>query len=53
MSGLSNVRHYLAVRGLANTPELEKALLETAKSSDHVLTEEEILDLCRTFSSAP
>jgi 2-isopropylmalate synthase len=47
MSGLSNVRHYLAVRGLENTPEIEQALLEAAKRSDHVLGEEEALEIYR------
>ena len=47
MSGLSNVRHFLAVRGLENTPATEQALLEAAKRSDHVLGEEEALEVYR------
>ena len=53
MSGLSNVRHFLAVRGLESRPEAERALLEAAKRSDHVLTEEEALEIYRGASEAP
>jgi 2-isopropylmalate synthase len=47
MSGLSNVRHFLAVRGLESSPAAEQALLEAAKRSDHVLGEEEALEVYR------
>jgi 2-isopropylmalate synthase len=51
MSGLSNVRYFLAVRGLAASPETEQALLEAAKHSDHVLGEEEALEVYRLARS--
>ena len=47
MSGLSNVRHFLAVRSLANRPEVERAMLEAAKQSNHVLSEDEALEAYR------
>jgi 2-isopropylmalate synthase len=51
MSGLSNVRYYLAVHDIAPTPSLEAALLEAAKHSDHVLAEEEVFEICRSVGS--
>ncbi len=51
MSGLSNVRHHLTVRGLENSPVIETALLEAAKRSDHVLSEEEVLEIHRTAAA--
>jgi isopropylmalate/homocitrate/citramalate synthase len=47
MSGNSNVQHYLAAHGIQGTPELTKAILEAAKKSSHVLTEEEVLEIVR------
>lgn len=45
MSGASNVELWLSARALASEPGLVEAILELAKSSDHVLTDEEIWPL--------
>ncbi len=42
MAGASNVQHWLRERGLDPTPEVVARILERAKASDRVLTEEEI-----------
>jgi 2-isopropylmalate synthase len=47
MSGLSNVRQFLAARDLPSRPEIEQALISAAKASDHVLSEEEVLEIHR------
>ena len=44
MSGASNVTHYLKTRGLPCGPETVQAVLEVAKSSQRVLTEQEVLE---------
>jgi isopropylmalate/homocitrate/citramalate synthase len=52
MSGNSNVQHYLAAHGIQGTPELTKAILEAAKQSSHVLTEEEVLEIVRRIPAS-
>jgi 2-isopropylmalate synthase len=47
MSGNSNVQHYLAAHGIQGAPELNKAIIEAAKKSSHVLSEEEVLEIVR------
>ncbi len=47
MSGASNVSHYLHTRGLDESPEAVRAVLEAAKRSARVLEESEILDAIR------
>ncbi len=48
MSGISNVKYWLRVRGHDHEDEaLCKRIFERAKSSDHTLTEEEIEELVR------
>jgi 2-isopropylmalate synthase len=47
MSGRSNVVHWLERRGHQATEPRVAAILERAKSSDRLLTEEEILDVVR------
>ena len=42
MSGASNVEHWLSERGIDPQPETVAALLEAAKTGNHVLTEDEI-----------
>lgn len=42
MSGASNVNFWLKSRGVKPTPELIAAILQKAKQSDHILTDEEI-----------
>ncbi|MBW2522852.1 MAG: 2-isopropylmalate synthase [Deltaproteobacteria bacterium] len=42
MSGASNVRYWLTKRGMEPTAELVEAILNRAKNSKHILTEEEI-----------
>lgn len=53
MSGASNVVFYLSVHGLANTPEIVKAVLQAAKSSSQVLSGEEIRDIVRRTNGTP
>jgi len=45
MSGMSNVQYYLASRGFDNSHELAQAVLQAAKKSARVLSEEEILEI--------
>ena len=52
MSGASNVIHYLGSRGLHNQPEVVQAVLQAAKQSNRVLTEEEVLEVVRRTSSS-
>jgi len=51
MSGNSNVQHYLAARGIPETPELTKSIIEHAKNSTHILSEDEVLELVRRTSA--
>ncbi|MDA2913577.1 LeuA family protein [Acidobacteriia bacterium AH_259_A11_L15] len=50
MSGKSNVTYWLEQRGLTPTEELVERILQAAKLSNHLLTEDEVLVLCRTPS---
>jgi 2-isopropylmalate synthase len=45
MSGMSNVQHYLESRGLDSSHEIAQAVLQAAKKSARVLSEEEILEI--------
>lgn len=47
MSGISNVHHYLAARGIAGPPELVRAILDEAKKSPRLLNEQEVLEIVR------
>jgi 2-isopropylmalate synthase len=47
MSGNSNVQYYLASRGLTNTPEITRAILDAAKKSPRLLNEGEVLEIVR------
>ncbi len=47
MSGESNVVYWLSERGVDATPELVAAIFDAAKKSDRLLTDEEILEICR------
>jgi 2-isopropylmalate synthase len=51
MSGNSNVHHYLAARGIANSPELVRAILDEAKKCPRLLNEQEVLRIVRQFRS--
>jgi len=51
MSGNSNVQHYLSSHGVPVTPELTKMIIDEAKKSPRVLTDTEILEIVRGFSS--
>jgi len=45
MSGLSNVKHFLAKRDLPTDGEIAAGVLEAAKKSTSTLTEEEVLEI--------
>lgn len=47
MSGTSNVQHYLSAHGIPCTPDLTKLIIEHAKKSTHVMSEEEVLEVVR------
>jgi 2-isopropylmalate synthase len=47
MSGESNVVYWLSEHGLDAGPEVVSAIFAAAKTSDRVLTDEEILEICR------
>jgi len=49
MSGLSNVNYYLTSRDLPNDHELAQTILNAAKKSQQLLTDDEILDLVHAF----
>lgn len=51
MSGMSNVQYYLASRGLDNSHSVAQAILQAAKKSARVLTEEEILEIVQSSAS--
>ncbi len=51
MSGMSNVKYWLGLRGIPLTDELCKAILDRAKSSPSTLTEEEILAVVERHST--
>lgn len=48
MSGESNVIYWLQERGMETHPELVKAIFQHAKSSDRILEEVEILEICQS-----
>lgn len=50
MSGMSNVQHYLESRGLDSSHEIAQAVLQAAKRSSRVLSEEEILEIVHSDS---
>ena len=52
MCGLSNVQCWLADHGIDPRPELVDAVFRRAKESDHVLADEEILDVVQKFAPA-
>jgi len=45
MSGASNVSFYLSKRGVDPTPDVVAAIVDFAKAGDHILTEEEVMDV--------
>jgi hypothetical protein len=47
MSGASNVVYYLQSRGLPASPEVVQAVLATAKRSERLLTDAEVMDAVR------
>ncbi|HEY6306507.1 MAG TPA: LeuA family protein [Candidatus Angelobacter sp.] len=51
MSGKSNVIFWLERRGIAAADELVDRIVQRAKASDRILTEEEILSCCQNVSA--
>ena len=49
MSGKSNVQFWLDQHGIEQTDELVERIYQRAKSSDHTLTDDEILTCCACF----
>jgi 2-isopropylmalate synthase len=47
MSGRSNVLYYLGTRGVTATPEIVDAVLDAAKGSASLLTEDEVMEIVR------
>ncbi len=52
MSGKSNVIYWLEKRGIASTDDLVERIFSTAKQSDRVLADEEVLALCKDAPAA-
>jgi 2-isopropylmalate synthase len=52
MSGLSNVQCWLESHGIEPRPELVDAIFRRAKESDHVLLDDEILEVVQRFTPA-
>jgi len=50
MSGTSNVTYWLRQRGIESSKTLVDAILSTAKKSDHILTEDEVMAVVRRES---
>jgi 2-isopropylmalate synthase len=53
MCGESNVIFWLTERGIEPAPDLVRAIFQRAKSGDRLLTEDEILAVCREHAAAP
>jgi 2-isopropylmalate synthase len=54
MSGMSNVKFWLSQRGFDAADEgLCARIFDVAKTCDHTLTEEEILECCRAHGAVP
>jgi len=51
LSGASNVHYFLTNRGLLDEAGVCEAILEAAKKSERLLTEEEVLEIFRAFTS--
>ena len=51
MSGRSNVIYWLERRGIAASDELVDRIVQRAKTSDRILTQEEILSCCQNVSA--
>jgi 2-isopropylmalate synthase len=47
MSGASNVTYWLRQRGIEPSEKLVKSILARAKDSDHILTEDEVMNVVR------
>jgi 2-isopropylmalate synthase len=43
MSGISNVNYYLRERGIDADEALAKEILATAKTLDHIMTDDEVM----------
>jgi 2-isopropylmalate synthase len=52
MSGASNVRFWLAERGIPENEELVRAVLSRARASDHILSDGEILEIVQAHSGS-
>jgi 2-isopropylmalate synthase len=52
MSGQSNVLYFLRARNLPDTPEVVSAIMEAAKRSPRLLTENEVLDIISSVGKA-
>ncbi len=50
MSGMSNVRYFLKKRNISYTEKLAKEILQVAKNSNRILSEEEVLSIVSRFS---
>ena len=53
MSGMSNVKYWLELRGLAGSEALCREILQRAKAASWTLTDEEILDAVNDFKRRP
>jgi 2-isopropylmalate synthase len=51
LSGASNVHFFLTNRGLSDDDSVCEAILNAAKKSERLLTEEEVLEIFRVFTS--
>ena len=49
MSGASNVLHWLRAHGVPESEALVRAILERAKSTSHILSEDEIREIVARF----
>jgi hypothetical protein len=52
MSGLSNVQCWLENHGIEPRPELVDAIFRRAKESDHVLLDDEVLEVIQRLAPA-
>jgi 2-isopropylmalate synthase len=52
LSGASNVHFFLSHRGLEDQDNVCEAILEAAKQSERLLTEEEVLDIFRAVTES-
>ncbi len=53
MSGAANVTHWLSSHGIPAEKDLIERILQVAKERTHILSDEEVMEIVRSWSAAP